>query len=287
MHRSLAPIALLLSLHLPALAKGPLRMDESKLAIDYSTRAAWAQGFTDPKRHDPKQFRYMVSAIGDKDYHVARLQDPSMFEGQGVSMSVVDQDHQDLFGTSGYIFSVPPECIVVAHHDDAGSGNRFYETGDEAGFKKDIEVIAERADREGRESQLKRQMGLTRDSTDMAKIRQFQARASALPKPARPALRTPTDILQTTSLAYGKHKYNEIFVVGTSLDGQHKIRPIALFVVMDTDAQGNNPKRVVTAERLALLGEIARKKNLPLVPLLRKADAPAPTAAPAQTKGKK
>lgn len=94
---------------------------------------------TDPREHDPKRFRYLVHAFNSASLgmnvqaqvygHSARqavnlVNEPlRVAERVSVSMSLIDQDHTQTWGSGGLILDAPPETIMVASPKDAGVTN--------------------------------------------------------------------------------------------------------------------------------------------------------------------
>jgi len=104
-------------------------------------------GVTDPKEHNPKNFRYLVHAFNpfatasqpfvaisaqlsgaykvDKregDQSINLFEQPErLVERVSLSMSLIDQDHTGTWGPGGIIVEAPEENIVITSPTDAGS----------------------------------------------------------------------------------------------------------------------------------------------------------------------
>jgi hypothetical protein len=106
-------------------------------------------GVTDPKEHNPKNFRYLVHAFNsfatasqplvaisaelsgaykvDKtegDQSINLFDEPErLAERVSLSMSLIDQDHTGTWGEGGIIVEAPEENIVITSPTDVGSHN--------------------------------------------------------------------------------------------------------------------------------------------------------------------
>jgi hypothetical protein len=104
---------------------------------------------TDPKKHNPKNFRYLVHAFNpfatasqpliaisaelsgaykvDKregDQSISLFEEPErLVERVSLSMSLIDQDHTGTWGPGGIIVEVPEENVVITSPVDTGSHN--------------------------------------------------------------------------------------------------------------------------------------------------------------------
>lgn len=110
--------------------------------------AYWGQT-TDPCRHNPDNFRYLVHAF-NPDACLGALVIQSVMQGKGVvadeagdqsidvfkepdridervslSMSLIDQDHTATYGDTGIIMAAPESSVVLTSPTDAGALNSY------------------------------------------------------------------------------------------------------------------------------------------------------------------
>jgi hypothetical protein len=106
--------------------------------------ASWANGFTDPREHNDGSFRYLVHGLqdqasdtiqtlaligqmrrgqaGDIGEKIDLLMEPhKVGDKKIVSASVIDQNHRVTFGDAGLILKTPPENVLDAFPEDAGT----------------------------------------------------------------------------------------------------------------------------------------------------------------------
>ncbi len=85
-------------------------------------RRAWVNELTDPKRHDPNNYCYLVHGIMFPDPNQVSVKAPeALHELPKLSASVITQDKADTFGAFGLILDVPTDNLVACHHNDFGS----------------------------------------------------------------------------------------------------------------------------------------------------------------------
>lgn len=104
-------------------------------------RESWQTDLTDPRKHDPQDFRYVVHSLqgpGGRALQYLHLLDrPRMFdrtqaidlfrrperiaEKRVLSASVIDGEHQGTWGDVGYILDVPFDNVVAAYRRDTGT----------------------------------------------------------------------------------------------------------------------------------------------------------------------
>ena len=106
-------------------------------------------GVTDPEKHNPKNFRYLVHAFNpsatvsqplvaisaelsgeykvdetEGDQSINLFEEPErLAERVSLSMSLIDQDHTGTWGKGGIIVEAPEENIVITSPTDVGSHN--------------------------------------------------------------------------------------------------------------------------------------------------------------------
>lgn len=111
----------------------------------YDSQPRFQGDTTDPSKHDPTNFRYLVHALnpgakmsamriavdfsdhinsshGDQSINMYD-QPERVAERVSLSMSLIDQDHTATWGRGGLIISAPEENIVLTSRTDAGSHN--------------------------------------------------------------------------------------------------------------------------------------------------------------------
>ncbi len=115
---------------------GQLQRHESQEGIEGS----WENCFTDPRNHNPSNFRYDVWAYNpgsgqDQREHAIRsgktenmgkyvdlIANPEQISTRPtISTSVITQDHTDTFGHLGLVLKFPAENILSANPEDAGT----------------------------------------------------------------------------------------------------------------------------------------------------------------------
>lgn len=96
-------------------------------------------GVTDPQKHNPANFRYLVHldsgrSVGNPEDDIWEyvLENPHLLKTMpSISTSLVDQDHALLYqgtpSTHGFILEVPPSSVIAAHSMDMFSRNRDIE----------------------------------------------------------------------------------------------------------------------------------------------------------------
>ena len=104
-------------------------------------RVSWQTDLTDPGKHNPQDFRYVVHGLQDPggralQFHhltgrpeafdrtqaIDLLRQPERIADKKViSASVVDAQHRATWGAVGYILDVPFENVVAAFRRDAGT----------------------------------------------------------------------------------------------------------------------------------------------------------------------
>ena len=280
------------------LAERTPEVDEKDLGVDLSARKDWATGLTAPGKK-VKKYRYLVSSIDtSKRYGLERFRNPWLFTVQAASMSLISPEHPHTYRDFGYIFDVPPECILVAAADDIGTSNTAYDAGAES-IKKEIEAKLIQADTGIRTSEAIENLGKPPESTvkktedelrQMAKaagIRGYKKMSkeeleAALDKliidysramakemkggGGKPTLRGPEEILKHTGKA--GHTYNEVYVAGTSLDGTKQIRPSGIFYNPDAyKFSSKKPLEGAKQTELDAIQQMSEELNLPLVPI--------------------
>jgi hypothetical protein len=103
--------------------------------------SGWDQSFSDPRKHDPKAFRYLVHGLQDVYSRILQLQALFTLKGKFdstqhvdlsetpglvrqrkvISASVIDQNHLSTFGGAGLILSCPVENVIDLSHQDLGT----------------------------------------------------------------------------------------------------------------------------------------------------------------------
>jgi hypothetical protein len=245
---------------------------EATLEIDLSTRAAWAHATTNPKAHYRDRYRYLISAAGgSSEFAKARLADPTLFKNQGVSLSLIDQAHSEVFGFAGYIMDVPADCIFAAGPDDLGTANRAWETGNQGAFKSDVDQAAQAAALAAAKNSAWLELKMTPDSK-LPEITKYTNLWKSRFTRGKQKLETPDQVLKNTLPVH----YNEIFATGTSLDGTKHISPIAGYVFIEEDTARHEQRPLATPEQIAAINAVAEKLKIPVVHLYRKKGAPLP-----------
>lgn len=271
-------------------------VDEKNLDADLSARNQWATGLTKPDKK-VKKYRFLVSSIDtSKRYGLERFRNPWLFTVQAASMSLISPEHPHTYRDFGYIFDVPPECILVAAADDIGTSNTAYDAGAES-IKKEIETKLVQADTGIRTSEAIEKLGkqpestvkksedelrkmakaagvkgykkMDKDELEAALDKRIIDYSRAMAKEmkgggGKPALRGPEDILKHTGKA--GHVYNEIYVAGTSLDGTKQIKPSGIFY--NPDAYKFSSKKPLDDAKQAewdAIQQMSEELKLPLV----------------------
>lgn len=192
-------------------------------------------GVTDPKKHNPKKFRYLVHAFNpyiripltiatitaeisgiykvDKsegDQSINLFEEPErLHERVSLSMSLIDQDHTATWGEGGIIVEAPEENIIITSPTDTGSHTS----------SKDFLIMQA----------------------------QSHSRLSG------------DQLLQYTS----DKIYNEVVAFGTSENGK-KLRLVGFFIKVDKKGQPTDP---LIAEKMKYH---AKRLNLPLIEIQTK-----------------
>jgi hypothetical protein len=276
------------------LAERTPRADESEWDADFSAREEWKQGLTAPDP-DQKDFRYLVSSIDtSKHYGLDRFRNPWLFSIQAVSMSLISPEHPQTYRDFGYIFDVPPECILVAAHDDIGTANTAYDVGAEA-LQKEVETKLIQADSGIKSAELTARLGPAPESFSgkrykelkayarkhgvstkgskkklIARLTQFvtqdaqrRQRERAKIGGGESTLRGPEDVLAQTGR--GAHDYNEIYIAGTSLKGDKQVKPSGVFYGAEAFAPAVLEHDKKKREEWAIIQQTAKEFNLPLI----------------------
>jgi hypothetical protein len=95
-------------------------------------RTAWGgHAFTDPSKHDPSDFRYLVSAQSESKQLVPHremtISDPKLIREAVISATVITSDRVNVWGPSGFILSAPESCVGAAFAGDLGANNAVAE----------------------------------------------------------------------------------------------------------------------------------------------------------------
>lgn len=98
---------------------------DSVLALE---RAKWGTTtFTDPARHNPNKFCYLISCQTETekivDYREGTIKNPALIANAIISASVITHENCNLWSPSGFILSAPEECIGSGHKGDMGVRN--------------------------------------------------------------------------------------------------------------------------------------------------------------------
>ncbi|HEY5311204.1 MAG TPA: hypothetical protein VIK18_01750 [Pirellulales bacterium] len=98
---------------------------DSVLAVE---RAKWGNTtFTDPAKHNPNKFCYLISAQTETEEIVAHregtIKNPDLIANAIISASVITHDNCNLWSPSGFILSAPEACIGSGHKGDMGVRN--------------------------------------------------------------------------------------------------------------------------------------------------------------------
>lgn len=124
---------------------------EEKRLKDYESKVAWRFGSerphpwidfqtTDPKQHNPHNYRYLVHAVRPYDYLKPKELIEHYYKKPTVSMSLITNDTSKTFYKAGLILKVPPSNIVSARpHGSAAAILNGKSTEDE--FKKAISEV--------------------------------------------------------------------------------------------------------------------------------------------------
>jgi hypothetical protein len=140
--------------NLTSLTSGKAILDKIMTAKDHSSRDLWDVGaFTNPARHDPKKFRYIIHAMtpavgfGSKkkrDYMKEKgreqfltenelkvaeyyLTQTNIIKSEVLCCSIIDQDKTTTFrgSTFGFVLKVPKQNLVAAFDSDAASASKI------------------------------------------------------------------------------------------------------------------------------------------------------------------
>lgn len=118
----------------------------NRLSLEKEPEVKIWGGVTDPRNHDPRNFRYLVHAFNpyarfsqqliatelsayevDKsegDQSINLFEEPERLgERVSLSMSLIDQDHTGTWGPGGIIVEAPEENIIITSPTDSGSYN--------------------------------------------------------------------------------------------------------------------------------------------------------------------
>lgn len=80
---------------------------------------AWSsQHFTDPAKHSPDKFRYLIHGTNSEAFFTSFLKRGAIDSFSQISLSAVDQNHTNSFVPAGVILDVPSENIFAAHPAD-------------------------------------------------------------------------------------------------------------------------------------------------------------------------
>lgn len=120
-------------------------VDATESECAYDNQPRFQGDTTDPSKHDPTNFRYLVHALnpgakmsamriavdfsdhinsshGNQSINMYK-QPERVAERVSLSMSLIDQDHTATWGDGGLIISAPEENIVLTSRTDAGTHN--------------------------------------------------------------------------------------------------------------------------------------------------------------------
>lgn len=97
-------------------------------AILANERNAWGGNtFTDPHNHLATNFRYIVSAQTETEAIVEHreltIKNPELIKRALISATVITHETINLWGPSGFILTVPQNCIGPAYAGDLGAAN--------------------------------------------------------------------------------------------------------------------------------------------------------------------
>jgi len=226
--------------------KAEIKRRSPLIAVAASGHWTPGTGFTDPKKHDPQNFRYIV--FGMMNTHTGRgtsyqtiLGNPDILRSFMISTSIIDPNHRSTYYPYGFILDVPTGNFVSARSTDQA-------------FKNYKSVT----------------QGLAHIDNDMTgEVRRV---ADAYPVP-----NAPHDILNGTRGQQGNTGYNEVVVLG-SAPGGGQIDISGIFKKVDSKgADFVRPLKeggkldggaFVKPEIDTLLSKISRDRNIPIVPIV-------------------
>ena len=207
----------------------------------------WNQGagFTDPKRHDDKNFRYvvfgMMNAVAAKGTaYTTILQNPDILKTWMISTSIIDQNHRATYYPYGLILDVPAKNFLSASAKDQSFKNYA--------------------------SQSSGNMVIDND-----RRQEVMNSANSFPIP-----KSPQDLLDATRGKNGGYGYNEIVVLGMAPGGS-TISISGIF--KKVDSKGDNYVRPGMGMQKAeknpyvssaiddLLKKLATARGIPIVPI--------------------
>jgi len=243
-------VFLLLLFALTANALTPLvypKLEASlKRVYDYdAARDAWDPSlFTNPAKHSEKNYRYIVNGITPVNENenneekrtnsLGRMNDISIYAKLPLSTSIIDQDHGETWSQLGFILRVPKECVYVSSPLDLGN-QISTEYTDDIKIKK-IFFLRYQAKLKAKSTRF--QLSLNAQFSNAAK--KFCRRKAAVDTTSTQTLDecreananklfSPDDVLAYSQASQGFHnqQHNEIFVLGTSLNGKPSVQVIA------------------------------------------------------------
>ncbi len=229
-------------------------------AIVNTQREAWATGhFSNPAMHDPSQYQYIINAIveyngpgeAEPNYITEALNDPAKIQNALLSLSVITNMANPTWGPSGFIVQVPKQNIYSSKSSDQGVANYLSAQ---------------------HESHIYREL-----------VRLFMANGLPMPKEVMQGMKRHYEsgqfYEQNEIAAMGLNRINQkaveatgIFVItGKGVDDPMK--PITLFETVGSIKEDGRMKRLVkpvpavSAERLKIYVDLAKKYNIPIIAL--------------------